>query len=277
MKIGVLPVSFFADLKSGTMTLSECADIVVESGAQGLDLVPRILKGTGSAEIQRVRSTIKAAGLEIGMLVAYPDFSHPDPIARKQELEQVISFIRTASELGAQFLRLTAGQAHPETGREEGINWVVEAFSAAQEAGHRYGVQLAFENHSKPFAWTYYDFAYSPDVFHEIVRRTAGIDLGILYDTANPVCRGDDPLDVLTPVVDRVRYVHASDTKTAAGGFQPVLLGTGAVPFDTLFACLKRNGYDGWISVEEISRMGHNGVCKAVAFVKNTWESIKGR
>lgn len=276
MRISVLPVSFFQELKSGKMTLRECAEIVAEAGAEGLDVSPVFLGGASAGEVRRSRLAVEAVGLEIVMLVAYSDFTHPDHSVRQREFEQLLNLIPIAADLGAGYLRLTAGQAHPETGREEGVRWAAEGMTAAVDAAERYGVQLVFENHSKPSVWALYDFAYPADIFLEIAHRTEGSDLGILFDTANPVSRGDNPLDVLNPVIDRVRYVHASDTRAAAEGFEPVLLGTGAVPFGEIFSRLKQNGYDGWISVEEVSRMGRDGVRKAVAFVKNTWESING-
>lgn len=273
MKISVLPVSFFADLKSGKMSLEECAGLVAASGAQGIDLSPIILGSINSAAIKRARIVAEKAGLEIGMLVAYTDFSHPDPSVRKQESDNVIEIIRVASELEAQFVRLTAGQAYPETKLEEGISQVVDGLLGTLEEGRRQGVRLVFENHSKPVAWRYPDFAWPMKVFLEISRRTEGTELGILFDTANPVARGDDPLEILNPVINRVNYVHASDS-LAKGSFEPVLLGTGSVPFDSIFARLKQQGYAGWISVEEASRSGPEAVQKAVHFVRSKWASV---
>lgn len=272
MKTGVLPVSFFADLRSGKMSLEECAGLVAASGAQGLDLSPFILGGIDSKTIKRARRAVESAGLEIGMLVGYPDFTHPDADVRKRESEQILELIRAASELGAQFVRLTAGQAHPETGLEEGINHAVEGLLGTLEEGRRQGVHLVYENHSKPMVWTYPDFSWPAEIFLEIARRTEGTELGILFDTANPVARGDDPLKVLDPVIDRVRYVHASDSR-ANGVFEPVLLGTGAVPFDEIFSRLKKFGYDGWITVEEVSRSGPDAVLQTVKFVNEKWTS----
>ena len=272
MNIGLLPVSFFAELKSGAMSLAECARLAAAAGARGLDLSPAILADLDAATLKRVRTDVEAAGLEIGMLVAYPDFTHPDASARRRESGRVRELIGAAAELGAQFVRLTAGQAHPETGREEGTDWAVEGLLGALEAGREHGVQLVLENHSKPSVWTYPDFAWPADIFLDVARRTEGTELGILFDTANPVARGDDPLNLLNAVADRVRYVHASDT-LAGGVFEPVLLGTGAVPFDAIFARLKNQGYNGWISVEEVSRSGPDAVGRTVRFVKETWAS----
>ena len=64
--------------------------------------------------------------------------------------------------------------------------------------------------------------------------------------------------------------MHAADTSSDKG-LQPVLLGTGLVPFDDIFSLLKRHGYAGWISIEEASGLGERGIEQAVKFVRNKW------
>ena len=48
-----------------------------------------------------------------------------------------------------------------------------------------------YENHAKPGAWTYTDFSQPPEIFTEIVRRTADVGLGVNFDTGNAadLCR----------------------------------------------------------------------------------------
>ena len=57
------------------------------------------------------------------------------------------------SRLGADLLRVTAGQAHPGVSRREGIEWTVNALAKAMEFARGYPVKLAYENHAKPRAW----------------------------------------------------------------------------------------------------------------------------
>jgi sugar phosphate isomerase/epimerase len=77
-------------------------------------------------------------------------------------------------------------------------------------------------------------------------------------------------LPVLKQVIDQVASVHAADTDTR-GALNHVLLGTGLVPFDEIFSYLKRAGFDGWICMEENSRLGQQGVQDAADFVRKTW------
>jgi len=65
--------------------------------------------------------------------------------------------------------------------------------------------------------------------------------------------------------------VHASDTRMR-GRLDPTVIGTGLVPFDSLFRRLKASGYDHWVSIEEASGTGPRGVAAAVEFVRSAWE-----
>jgi sugar phosphate isomerase/epimerase len=49
----------------------------------------------------------------------------------------------------------------------------------------------------------------------EVVRRTAGSRLGLLFDTANSLVLGDDPLALLRQVSDRIRAGHVSNMHRA--------------------------------------------------------------
>ena len=116
----------------------------------------------------------------------------------------------------------------------------------------------------------YPDFCLQTDIFLKIAAAIAETEIGILFDTANPLVYGDDPLPILDQVIDRIDCVHIADTKTR-GQLEPVLVGTGIVPFSDIFNVLKANGYDGYLSIEEASFLGKTGITDAVKFVLNSW------
>ena len=55
------------------------------------------------------------------MVTSYPDFTHPDAQQRERELALEQEVMAVAAGLGADLVRVTAGQAHPATGRADGI------------------------------------------------------------------------------------------------------------------------------------------------------------
>ena len=270
MKLSCLPVSYFSEIISGKLSVGQWAREAAGLGLDAIDLSVLFFKTRDPVYLRGMREEIEGAGLRVAVVNTYPDLTHPDPVERKRQLSQLEADIASSALVGAEMARVTAGQAHPETGRADGINAAVEGLTRVADAAERHGVKLVYENHSKPGAWKYPDFCYPPDIFLEIAGRLAGTPVGILFDTANTVAYGADPLPVLRQVIGRVLCVHAADTR-ARGIFEPVLLGTGAVPFEAIFSMLKSSGFEGWISIEEASRLGPTGVARAVEFVRRKW------
>ncbi len=276
MRISCLPVSFFSDIIAGRMTVAEWARMGAALGLDGIDLSILFVPDRSPQAVSAMRREIEDAGTQVVMVTSYPDFTHPDPVQRVKELELEEEVFHVAAGLGAKYVRVTDGQAHPETGRAEGVAWAVEGLSRLVERVRDSGVIPVFENHAKPGAWQYTDFSQSPDIFLEIVRQTEGIGLGVNFDTGNAAAYADDPLALLRAVMHRVVTVHAADT-AVKGELRHVLLGTGVTPFSELFEQLVRTGWDGWICMEEASYQGRTGVELAARFVRQTWEEARRR
>jgi len=170
-------------------------------------------------------------------------------------------------------VRVTAGQAHPTVGRDEGIKWAVEGLTQAVNFAEAYPVKLAYENHTKAGVWQYLDFSHPTDIFLSIVEQTEEISLGVNWDTANVIAYGDDPIPVLRRIVDRIVSVHAADTSTC-GQLKYVVLGAGIVPFRQMFQIIHNSGFDDWICIEEASFKGQVAVQAAANFVRKTWREV---
>jgi len=276
MKLSCLPVSLYSDLTAGQRTLREWFHLAAELGLDGADVSVVHLPGHASSDLHTLRRQAEDAGVQIAMLVTYADFTHPDVAERSRQVDEIRMFCRVAAELGASFVRVTAGQAHPGVERAAGIEWAVAGLTACLAAAAQSGVTLCYENHTKGYAWTYNDFSQPADRFLEIVARTADTGLRLLYDTANTVAAGDDPLAVLDAVQDRIAVVHVNDIRQA-GRFEPVLLGTGVAPVGEIFTRLVQAGFDGWISVEEASKTGESGFRHAIPLAEHLWVAAGGR
>ena len=273
MKLSCLPVSFFDEITSGRMSVAEWACMAVGLNLDAVDLSILFLPECTIKAAEIIREQVEAAGTNITMLTTYPDFTHPDPAQRKKELEQEIEAVHLAAALGAHFIRVTAGQAYPETSRKDGIVWASDGLSRLVEAAGNLGVQLAYENHAKPGAWEYTDFSQQPEIFLEILSRVPSPLLGVNFDTGNATAFAPNPVTFLGQIVGRVVSVHASDT-SEVGRLNHVLLGTGVTPFRELFRRLKSSGRDGWICMEEASGMGRPGVEAAANAIRRFWADI---
>jgi sugar phosphate isomerase/epimerase len=255
------------------MSIKEWAELGAEAGLDGIDLSILFLKSKNPDYVDRVREEIKGAGIRVAMVTTYPDFTHPDAGEREKELVKLKENIIVASRLGADLVRVTAGQAHPTVKRDEGIEWAVDGLTKAVKFARDYPITLAYENHAKPGAWQYVDFSHPTDIFLSIVEQTARVSLGVNWDTANVIAYGEDPIPALSKVVRRIVSVHAADTSTR-GELKPVLLGTGLVQFKKMFEIIHGAGFDGWICMEEASFKGKAGVKAAADFVRSVWNEV---
>lgn len=274
MQLSCLPVSFFPEIIAGRMSLAEWAAMGARLGLDAIDLSILLVPDRAPGAVAAARRAIEAEGMRVTMVTSYPDFTHPDAAQRERELALEREVVEVAAGLGASLVRVTTGQAHPETRREEGIAWAVEGMSRLAECTRRLGVTLVYENHSKPGAWAYTDFAEDPALFLEVARGVAPAGIGINFDAGNAATFADDAVALLDRVIDRVVSLHASDSATR-GRLQHVQVGAGITPYPAIFRRLVRAGWDGWICIEEASNQGEAGVAAAVRYVREAWQAAQ--
>lgn len=275
MKLSCLPVSFYRDFNAGNRSLADWFHFAHEIGLDGADISVAHMQSLDTGYLNSLRGQADDAGVQIAMIVTYSDFTHPDATERTRQVEDVRAYIDAAERLGTSFLRVTAGQAHPGVERGDGIGWAVDGLTACVDQAADAGITLLYENHTKGSVWTYNDFTQPAELFLEVVRRTAGSGLRLLYDTANTLATGDDPLAVLDEVKNRVSAVHVNDI-ARAGHFEPVVVGTGVAPVQEIFHMLVENGFDGWVSVEEASGTGEAGFRQAIPRTEELWLAAGG-
>ena len=268
MKVSCLPVSLFGSIQQGKMTIKDWVDAAKSCGLDGIDLSMLLVANHTPVYLAKIKDHLSE--LPLVMVTSYPDFVHPNARQREREREYFDRDIALASELGARYLRMTPGQAHPEMDIKQGVTLAIEAFKRSADMANKYGIQLLFENHSKPGCWQYPDFSHPTDVFLQIADGIRDTDIGINFDTANTIVFGSDVMQVLDEVIDRIVTVHVADTATC-GALNPTVIGEGIVPFYKIFSRLKESGFDGWICIEEASGTGVEGVKKAAEFVRMAW------
>ncbi len=274
MKYSSLPVSLYADFAAGRRTLAEWFRFAAELGLDGADISVAHLQTLATPYLDQLAHSATDAGIQIAMVVTYADFTHPDAVERDRQVDEVRAYVDAAARLGAPFLRVTAGQRHPGVERTAGIEWAVAGLTSCLDHAAATGVTLTYENHTKGSVWDYYDFSQPAEIFLEIMRQTEGSGLRLLYDTANTLGSGDDPLAVLAAVKERIDVIHVNDIRRA-GYFEPCLVGTGVAPIEAIFTELAQSGFAGWISVEEASGQGEAGFRKAIPYVKELWANVE--
>ncbi len=72
-------------------------------------------------------------------------------------------------------------------------------------------ITLILENHYKDDFWLYPEFAQKADVFCKLVEKINDPFFGVNYDPSNTYLAGEDPIELLKRVANRVVTMHASD------------------------------------------------------------------
>ena len=276
MQLSCLPVSLYADFVSGRRSLSDWFRIAADLGLDGADVSVAHFDWSDHAGLDRLRDHAAQAGVRIAMVVTYSDFTFPDPEDRRREQAAVHAQIEAAARLEAPYVRLTAGQGWPGVARADGLAWAAEGLSHAAAHAGKLGVTALYENHTRGSVWRWNDFSQPADRFLELVAATEGSDLAVLFDTANNLALWDRPEAVLARVRNRVAAVHLADIEQP-GAFRPVVPGTGASPHAALLASLRDVGFDGWISVEEASGNGLEGLAAGFGHADAIWQAVGGR
>jgi len=274
MKIAAFPKCYIEDIADGKMSLFEWIELARQLDVEGLEMYEGFFESLEPAYLQQVRAAIEKAGFEMPMLCCSPNFTNPDPEGRKWALEHEIKMIETTALLGGRWCRVLSGQRYPEVSRGQGIKWVLEAYRQLLPIARRHKVVLAMENHYKDGFWQYPEFAQKKDVFLEIVNAVEEREFfGVQYDPSNAIVAGDDPIELLETIKDRVVTMHASDRYLVEGttlealrqsdgtlGYSPNLrhgvIGRGLNDYDKIFSILASVGYKGWVSIED----GMNGM-----------------
>ncbi|MYF98050.1 TIM barrel protein [Candidatus Poribacteria bacterium] len=271
MKLSCLPVSLYDDIFSGNSTVADWIRFAAELGLDAVDFSIKFFPQRDAKTVNLIRTALADNSIEACMIACYSDFTHPDETQRKQELTNLKLDIVLAKDLGAKFVRVTAGQNHPGIERADGVQWVTDGFRYTLDEAEKHGITLAYENHTIGAPWEYWDFSQPSEIFLEILDALSDTPLGVCFDTANPLVLKEDVLGLLDKVIERVVVLHVFDMREA-GKFEPVRIGTGASPIPQIFSRMQQANYDGWLSIEEASRQGQSGFEEAITFVKQAWQ-----
>lgn len=283
-QLAAFPKMYMDDLVlTGKMSLREWIELASKLEIDGLEMY------TGIRDLQdpdywpEARRIAADHGLTMPMMCASPDFTHPDPAFRQEQVKQEKFWIEMTAALGGEYCRVLSGQRRPEVSRAAGIDYAVECIEACLPHAKAAGVTLILENHYKDNYWQFPEFAQFTDVFCDLVDRLHDPNFGVNYDPSNTILAGEDPLVLLDRVKHRVVSMHASDRYLASGTIEDLRkeedsvgyasrlrhgeIGQGLNDYDAIFSILKDVGFDGWISIED-GVDGFDQLERSVAFLR---------
>ncbi len=293
LRISAFPKCYLDDmLVRRTMSLFDWIEMAKSLDADGLEMYDGFFTSLDSDYLDEVAERLQNAGFVVPMVCCSPDFTHLDADFRKREVEREARMICVSRRLGGRgtVCRVLSGQRYPGLSREQGLAWVVDAIRQLLPLAEECDVILGLENHYKDGQWQYPEFAQKQDVFLAVVDAFRdNKHFGVQYDPSNAIVAGDDPLDLLQRVADRVVSMHASDRFLADGatlddlrqsdgtlGYSPHLChgvtGKGLNDYDKIFSILAAHKYRGWVSIED-GMNGMDEMRESLAFLR----SMSGR
>jgi len=274
MKLAAFPKCFMDQLVvERTMSVFDWIELAADLPIEGLELYDGFLESLDGHYLDKVRSALERRGFEMPMFCTSPDFTRSGADERRKEIDREKSMIDVTARLGGRFCRVLSGQRRPGISRGEGTHWVLECIRQLLDYAREKRVVLAMENHYKDNYWTHPEFAQKSDVYLEIVNRVDSPWFGVQYDPSNAILAGEDPIELLEQVKNRVVTVHASDRFLKPGhtleelkrqenslGYAAILchgvVGKGLNDYPRILRILREVRYQGWISIED----GINGL-----------------
>jgi sugar phosphate isomerase/epimerase len=270
-----------------TMSVFDWIAMAKQLDADGLEMYDGFFTSLDPGYLDSVGDAIRAAGFAMPMLCCSPDFTNPDPDARRRAVDREAELVRVARRLGGPrtVCRVLSGQRYPGVSREQGLEWVVASITAVLPVARECDVVLGLENHYKDSFWKYPEFAQKQDVFLELLNAIPDrTHFGVQYDPSNAIVAGDDPVELLRLVADRVVSMHASDRYLEPGtslddlrqtdgtlGYSPNLrhgvTGKGLNDYDAIFRILADHNYRGWVSIED-GMNGMDEMAESLAFLR---------
>jgi sugar phosphate isomerase/epimerase len=291
LKISAFPKCYLENISLRRMSLFEWIRMARALDADGLEMYEPFFTSLEPAYLDSVAEAIHSAGFAMPMLCCSPNFTAPDPDQRKRAIDHEAEMIEVTARLGGPgaVCRILSGQRYPNVTWEQGREWVVQSIQSVLPVARENKVILGMENHYKDGFWKYPEFAQKRDRFVDIVNAISDRDnFGVQYDPSNAIVAGDDPIELLRDIADRVVSMHASDRSLAEGttlddlrqsdgtlGYSANLkhgvTGKGLNDYDTIFRILAEHKYRGWVSIED----GMNGMeemAESLAFLRRMSE-----
>lgn len=268
-KLAAFPKAFMQALcKDGSMKLAEWIELASKLDIEGLEWYAGFLEMQDVKKWPTFRKMVEDTGKVIPMMCCSPDFTHPDKDFRQKEIEKQKYWIDMTQVMGGSYCRVLSGQRRPELSIQEGVKLAADSIQSCLDYAKERNITLILENHYKDDFWEYPEFAQKMEVFCMLVDSIQHPNFGVNYDPSNTFLAGEDPLELLRKVSDRVVTMHASDRYLKYGTIEDLRqeeggaigyakrlshgeIGKGLNDYDAIFTELKNKGFDGWISIED--------------------------
>lgn len=207
-------------------------------GIQGEMYLPKA-KPFLPEHIHQTRKGLEERGLSICCMDTSCLFH--DPARFEEALQEGRDTIDLAHAMGTPYIRVF-GDKIPDCNNSDAV--IAAVASGLEELGQfaeSRGVTVLLETHG--------DF-WSSDLLLAVLSQTKSPAIGILWDFEHPYIHGETAAYTFEKLGQLIKHTHIKDSKVTPDGRKLCLIGEGDVPVEAMVELLRRNGYDGWLSLE---------------------------
>jgi sugar phosphate isomerase/epimerase len=228
-----------------TYSLEEALTGIAAAGFKSVELtsVPgwteHVRRDASEEEIAWVKELLARNGLEAVSLSGHSDLVSEAGIAEFRKA------LKIASKLGVKYVTTsTGGHDASSAGSldDQRSKFMVNIRPLADEAAAM-GIDICLETHGGLLA--------TGEISKRLIQDIGKSNIGINYDPGNVIFYGGvQPEDDIKGSADTVTHMHVKDQIGGKGVWNFPATGSGEVDFDTIFAELRKAGFNGVCSVE---------------------------
>ncbi len=193
--------------------------------------------------IDTTKQKLDHLGVSIPMLTSGAVIGLTDHV--QPGVEEAKAYIDLAQALGTPFVRVMITPV-PHPTDDADIEIARTAYEALCRYGQEKGVTPLIETNG-PLA--------SSAAMKRFIEGIACENKGVLWDIHHPFRYfGEQPQETYANIGAYVRYLHVKDSRMTNGALQYRMMGYGDVPVLDTLVVLRKNGYDGFVSLEWVKR-----------------------
>jgi sugar phosphate isomerase/epimerase len=159
--------------------------------------------------------------------------------------------------------------------KEFGLSYITcepskDQYDMVDKMAGEYGIKLAIHDHPKP------DMYWNPDTV--LAAMQGHPNIGACADLGHWARNGLDPVDCLKKLEGHIYGVHLKDVvKFDDVNAADTIVGKGVIQFEPIFRELKRQNFNGMMSIEHESNWYHNlpDVIETVKFYNDMVDKVK--
>ena len=250
------------DIKNKTMTIRDTFVLAKQADIPFVDLLD-----VPDEQIGEYLAAAEETGVRVYTYIMGASFLDDLQVQR----ESIVKGLKIATMLQAKYLMLIP-YVYRDALRTEVLDRqavkqrMIEGFQQAVVLGKEYGIRICFET-------TPHDISCLSGTQDCLDVLNAVAELDFVFDTANMLPHGDDPVEAYEALKHRISHVHLKDVQLvpcndfypyaelAADGrlMQCVVWGEGIIPVKALYERMIADGYSGCFAIEYVHPGGACG------------------